>query len=135
MSSAGRCIARSTSSGMVVGPGIARNSRPARTTISCSFLDMLWEGMQGNDGKFKPQHDDSRLKLGASLFPQRLGDRSPDLILDLGRGRIGDDRGGTGALLAGLDQAQNPDLALGVIKIAAAVMPRHRRPDAGHLVF
>src|SRR5713226_10326946 len=33
MSSAGRCIARSTSSGMVVGPGIARNSRPARTVI------------------------------------------------------------------------------------------------------
>src|ERR1700761_5099224 len=33
MSSAGRCIARSTSSGIVVGPGIARNSRPARTVI------------------------------------------------------------------------------------------------------
>src|ERR1700722_13338167 len=35
MSSAGRCIARSTSSGIVVGPGIARNSRPARTVIFC----------------------------------------------------------------------------------------------------
>src|SRR4051812_4114087 len=34
MSTAGRCIARSTSSGTVVGPGIARNSRPARTLIS-----------------------------------------------------------------------------------------------------
>src|SRR4051794_29289693 len=34
MSSAGRCIACSTSSGMLVGPGIARNSRPARTTIA-----------------------------------------------------------------------------------------------------
>jgi hypothetical protein len=33
MSTAGRCIARSTSSGNVVGPGMARNSRPARTTI------------------------------------------------------------------------------------------------------
>src|ERR1700730_11978275 len=33
MSTAGRCIARSTSSGTVVGPGMARNSRPARTTI------------------------------------------------------------------------------------------------------
>src|SRR5215203_1626457 len=33
MSTAGRCIARSTSSGIVVGPGIARNSRPARTVI------------------------------------------------------------------------------------------------------
>ena len=36
MSTAGRCIARSTSSGTVVGPGIARNSRPARTLMSCS---------------------------------------------------------------------------------------------------
>src|SRR4051812_42425958 len=34
MSSAGRCMARNTSSGTLVGPGIARNSRPARTTIS-----------------------------------------------------------------------------------------------------
>src|ERR1700676_960940 len=39
MSSAGRCIARSTSSGMVVGPGIARNSRPARSVI---FLIPCW---------------------------------------------------------------------------------------------
>src|SRR5437660_9644497 len=39
MSSAGRCIARNTSSGIVVGPGIARNSRPARTVI---FLVPLW---------------------------------------------------------------------------------------------
>src|SRR6266478_977013 len=34
MSTAGRCMARNTSSGTVVGPGIARNSRPARTTIA-----------------------------------------------------------------------------------------------------
>jgi hypothetical protein len=34
MSIAGRCIARSTSSGTTVGPGIARNSRPARTLIT-----------------------------------------------------------------------------------------------------
>src|SRR4051794_28821527 len=33
MSSAGRCIACSTASGILVGPGIARNSRPARTTM------------------------------------------------------------------------------------------------------
>src|SRR5262245_18676503 len=39
MSTAGRCIARSTSSGTVVGPGIARNSRPARTLIVLSMLD------------------------------------------------------------------------------------------------
>ena len=38
---AGRCIARSTSSGITVGPGIARNSRPARTVIICFLLDLL----------------------------------------------------------------------------------------------
>src|SRR5262249_29813365 len=36
MSTAGRCIARNTSSGIVVGPGIARNSRPARTAMNFS---------------------------------------------------------------------------------------------------
>src|SRR5579863_296802 len=48
MSSAGRCIACSTSSGIVVGPGIARNSRPARTTmvaVPCWWTAMLaWPG-------------------------------------------------------------------------------------------
>src|SRR3954447_292857 len=39
MSTAGRCIARSTSSGTVVGPGIARNSRPARTLM---FVFLSW---------------------------------------------------------------------------------------------
>src|SRR5664279_1074255 len=51
MSSAGRCIARSTSSGMVVGPGIARNSRPARTTIvalPCCYGGPCWHGRAGN---------------------------------------------------------------------------------------
>src|SRR5258707_7215245 len=63
MSSAGRCIARSTSSGMVVGPGIARNSRPARTTIFLFLVGMLWgEGMQGNDGEFKLEHHDNSSK-------------------------------------------------------------------------
>src|SRR5258706_10080223 len=63
MSSAGRCIARSTSSGMVVGPGIARNSRPARTTIFLFLMGMLWgEGMQGNDGEFKLEHHDNASK-------------------------------------------------------------------------
>src|SRR5262249_8940061 len=37
MSTAGRCMALNTSSGTVVGPGMARNSRPALTTISRSF--------------------------------------------------------------------------------------------------
>src|SRR3977135_2832813 len=62
MSSSGRCIARSTSSGIVVGPGIARNSRPARTVIVLVPLAMLGEGMQGNDGIFKPEHYDNKLK-------------------------------------------------------------------------
>src|ERR1044071_655121 len=34
MSTAGRCIACSTSSGILVGPGIASNCRPARTAMS-----------------------------------------------------------------------------------------------------
>src|ERR1700704_4011609 len=62
MSSAGRCIARSTSSGIVVGPGMARNSRPARTVIVLVPLVCLGEGMQGNDGVFKPEHHDNKLK-------------------------------------------------------------------------
>src|ERR1700722_432243 len=38
ISTAGRCIAWSTSSGILVGPGTARNSRPARTVMSASHL-------------------------------------------------------------------------------------------------
>src|SRR5258706_11936408 len=138
MSSAGRCIARSTSSGMVVGPGIARNSRPARTTIFLFLMGMLWgEGMQGNDGEFKLEHNDNasnpslRAIAKQSIAPngelwiasvaefiigpakggtrwllamtaiaagpcgglvsQRLCKPPPDPVLDLGRGRTGDD--------------------------------------------
>src|SRR4051812_47815846 len=50
MSSAGRCIACSTASGMLVGPGIARNSRPARTTM-VAFLILvarMSEAISGN---------------------------------------------------------------------------------------
>src|SRR5688572_8881054 len=39
MSTAGRCMACSTSSGTVVGPGMARNSRPARTLIVLFLYD------------------------------------------------------------------------------------------------
>src|ERR1700732_1376507 len=60
MSSAGRCIARSTSSGMVVGPGIARNSRPARTTIVVIPSRLAkGKGMPGNGEKFKPEQNDN----------------------------------------------------------------------------
>src|SRR6266403_2899572 len=182
MSSAGRCIARSTSSGMVVGPGIARNSRPARTTIFLFLMGMLWgEGMQGNDGEFKLEHHDNasnpslRALAKQSIAPndelwiasvaeffigpaeggtrwllamtaiaagpcgglvsQRIGNRLPDLVLHLGRGRAGNDGGRTCSLLARLDQAQNPHLAVGVIEIAAAVAPRHSWPNSRHLIF
>src|ERR1700682_1966653 len=177
MSSAGRCIARSTSSGMVVGPGIARNSRPARTTI---FLVPCWfaggkgcRGMAGNSSQnmmiisslraqakqsispndgiciassrsvstgahsrdpLAPRNDGNQAG-STRLFPQRISDPSPDLILDFGRGRARDDGGGAGALVAGLDQPQDPDLAIGVIEIAAAVAPGHGETDAGHLIF
>src|SRR6266446_8996832 len=69
------------------------------------------------------------------LVSQCLGDPLPDLILDLGRGRTGDDGGGTCPLMARLDQTQNPHLAVGVIEIAAAVAPGHRRPNSRHLIF
>src|SRR5215212_367886 len=69
MSSAGRCIARSTSSGMVVGPGIARNSRPARTVIVV-FLVANAGGRDAEDNeRFRLEHDDNR--LNASLRAQR----------------------------------------------------------------
>src|SRR3954467_11513754 len=68
MSSAGRCIARSTSSGMVVGPGIARNSRPARTTIVLFLVDCPGEGMPGNAGEFKREGEDNRLKRRTRTF-------------------------------------------------------------------
>src|SRR5947209_2541395 len=49
MSSAGRCIACSTASGILVGPGIARNSRPARTTmLSLPFVARMSEATSGN---------------------------------------------------------------------------------------
>src|SRR5260370_5862336 len=70
-----------------------------------------------------------------ALFSQGIGDPSPDLVLDLGRGRTGNDGGGAGSLPAGLDQAQSPPLAIGEIEIAAAVAAGERRSDAGHLVF
>src|SRR4051812_23459319 len=47
MSSAGRCIACSTASGILVGPGIARNSRPARTTMLLPFVARMSEATSG----------------------------------------------------------------------------------------
>src|SRR5258708_4249165 len=69
------------------------------------------------------------------LVSQSIGDPLPDLILDLGRARAGNDGGGTCALMARPDQTQNPSLAIGVIEIAAAVTSGHRRSNSGHLIF
>src|SRR6202171_181901 len=100
MSSAGRCIARSTSSGMVVGPGIARNSRPARTVIFLFLMGWcaLGKGCRGMTGNSSQNMVMTAGNL--TLFPQAIGDPLPDLILDLGRGRAGDDVGGTCPFLA-----------------------------------
>src|SRR4051794_37286622 len=57
MSSAGRCIARNTSSGTLVGPGIARNSRPARTTmlfIPCLSSQRLLRGRRSGGKRLSP---------------------------------------------------------------------------------
>src|SRR5262245_28684938 len=103
MSSAGRCIACSTSSGMVVGPGMARNSRPARTVI-CWFsliggtkgerhgskLGMILDrGGHCERGDAMQSRKISQIALIALhnhdkphvLFPHRVCNRPPDLIL------------------------------------------------------
>src|SRR3954464_10958695 len=68
------------------------------------------------------------------LFPQRVGYTVPDLILDLGGGGARNDAGGTCSLLAGGDQAQDPDFAIGIIEIAAAVSAVHGRTNPRHLI-
>src|SRR6187431_344633 len=47
MSTAGRCMAASTASGMTVGPGMARNSRPAATDIGgpVAVRGPMWRSM------------------------------------------------------------------------------------------
>src|SRR5436305_5673848 len=70
----------------------------------------------------------------ARLFPQRIGYTVPDLILDLGGGRARNDAGRAFSLPAGRDQAQDPDFAIGVIEIAAAVASGDGRTDPRHLI-
>src|SRR3954447_12323764 len=98
MSIAGRCIARSTSSGIVVGPGMARNSRPARTVI-VGFP--CWAASQG--GTAMDAADWPEFQPAAQLFSHCVGDRMPDLILDLGRRRTRNCHRRAVALLAGFD--------------------------------
>src|SRR4051795_1186748 len=142
MSSAGRCIACSTSSGMLVGPGIARNSRPARTTIVVVSLKpcALEKGCRGmtTNSSYNMLNLASLPADGsrecARLFAQRTGYTVPDLILDLSGGGARNDAGGTGSLVAARDEAQDPDFAIGVIEIAAAVASVHGRTDPRHLI-
>src|SRR5215831_614121 len=105
MSSAGRCIARSTSSGMVVGPGMARNSRPARTVMRGFPYSWSRPWMQPMARNFK---------AFASRF-ERIGYASPDLVLPFGCKRAGDDGDGLCRPLARLGKAQDPDLSVGII--------------------
>src|SRR5262249_23248670 len=97
--SAGRCIAWSTSSGMLVGPGRARISRPARTVIvviPCAFQAPWMQPIGAN------------IKIAAALFGQRFRDRMPDLIFQFTRRRPRQ-RGDEAVLLAAvLDQPQDP---------------------------
>src|SRR3954452_17832328 len=142
MSSAGRCIACSTSSGMLVGPGIARNSRPARTTIVVVSLKpcALEKGCRGmtTNSSYNMLNLASLPADGsrecARLFAQRTGYTVPDLILDLRGGGARNDVGGTGSLVAPRDEAQDPDFAIGVIEIAAAVASVHGRTNPRHLI-
>src|SRR4051812_49537335 len=107
MSSAGRCIACSTSSGMLVGPGIARNSRPARTTIVVVSLKpcALEKGCRGmtTNSSYNMLNLASLPADGsrecARLFAQRTGYTVPDLILDLSGGGARNDAGGAGSLV------------------------------------
>src|SRR6185437_841837 len=126
MSSAGRCIACSTSSGMLVGPGRARISRPARTVIVVfpSSICRLWM-----------QIVPPNIKLEAVLFPHRCRHLMPDLIFQLGGGRAWQLGDRAGLLLAIGNEPQDPDFTIGVIGIAAAIAAVQRRTDAGHLIF
>src|SRR5436190_8393546 len=131
-------MACSTSSGMLVGPGMARNSRPARTVIvALPCLDALpcW-----HDGaKFQRAHTRcihaELQRVRAVLLPHGLDNLLPDLVLDLGRQRARQDVHGLGALLAGFDQPQDPHFTIGVVQVAAAVAASERWADAGHLIF
>src|SRR5262245_33833462 len=124
MSSAGRCMACSTSSGIVVGPGMARNCRPARTVI-VNFPAWMWRPCWHAAAQFQRAPGRSihaeLYRVLTALIPDGLGDLPPDLILDLGRQRAGKDVNGRGVFAARLDQPQDPHFAIGVIEVVAAI--------------
>src|SRR3954464_9724837 len=117
-------MACSTSSGMVVGPGRARNSLPARTVI---WVFLVWisghAGMAGRDfkgllsGAFMQNCNES----GQLSIAHGIGDFPPYLVLDLGCQRARKNVHRRGVFPARLDQAQDPHFTVRVIEIAAAV--------------
>src|SRR5437763_15146047 len=80
-------MACSTSSGIVVGPGMARNSRPARTVIvGLPWLDALpcWhDGAEFQRVLARCIHAELQ-RARTALTPHGLGNLVPDLVLDLG---------------------------------------------------
>src|ERR1700744_5245270 len=125
MSSAGRCIARSTSSGILVGPGSARNSRPARTTIFVIPLKDFsaskgCRGMAGNSSQGR-----MILECGChaqGCFCERIHDGAPKRSASLPSGLAA--AGGFGLF----DRAE-PARALGYPHFDLGV------PSAGRLVI
>src|SRR6185436_14789868 len=82
-----------------------------------------------------PSRNDGVGIFARNLFPHCIGDRAPDLILQRRRRWAWNRHRGPDALFAAFDQPQHPDFAIGVIEVAAAIMARDRRPDAGDLIF
>src|SRR4051812_38531384 len=118
MSIAGRCIACSTASGIVVGPGMARNSRPARTVIFICPYVVKTVGASSNHAFTRRRHPRKARKTQvrgllslrlAAAGGLRLLDRAEparalaDLHLDLGVPAAG--RGVIDALARGVDVA------------------------------
>src|ERR1043166_941649 len=71
MSTAGRCMACSTSSGTVVGPGITRNSRPPRTAIG--FPEERRQRTErglllADDGRQRTEHEPCSLRGQSSVL-------------------------------------------------------------------
>src|SRR6185369_4547527 len=69
------------------------------------------------------------------LFPDGLGDLTPDRILDMRRQWARQNVNGSSAFATGLDQPQDPHLAVGVIEVTAAIAAGQRRSDAGDLIL
>src|SRR4051812_15777674 len=120
MSTAGRCIARSTSSGTVVGPGMARNSRPARTLIR------TFPPRRGGAAGRIARSGGALLRAGGSLRPGR----NPDLP---GLGPALRERQGAGAERAALAFTR-PGLALRLRAVAGQARTECRYQHRAHAI-